>query len=425
MRMKKPFLLWAALGLMALQACHHEEMPVVVDSGTCGVESDNVTWTLTDDGTLTISGEGDMAYYDNPSYYMNPNLPPWYDYREDIKRTVIDEGVTSIGHYAFCEHTNLALVTISSSVTSIDELVFWQCGKLTAIQVDAVNPEYSSQDGVLFSKDKTSLYVYPGGLQGAYAIPDGVTSIGDVAFSGCTGLTSVDIPESMMSIGFSAFYNCTSLTSVDIPDGVTSIGQQAFCGCTSLTSVAISDGVASIEHGAFNGCTSLASVDIPDGLTSIGDYAFNTCTGLTSVDIPGSVTSIGMFAFCGCTSLTSVTIPDGVTSIGEFAFRGCTSLTSVTIPDGVASIEKGIFSGCTGLTSVDIPDGVASIGDYAFSDCTSLASITSYAVMPPNLVSDTFYMVDRSILVYVPEGSVGYYQSHPYWGEFTIQPIQE
>ncbi len=424
MRMKRQSLLWAALGLMALQACHHEEMPVVVDSGTCGVEDDNVTWTLTDDGTLTISGEGDMAYYDNPSF-MNPNLPPWYDYREDIKRTVIDEGVTSIGHYAFCEHTNLALVTISSSVAFVSSEAFGGCTRLTAIQADAANPVYCSQDGVLFSKEKRVIGIYPRGLQGEYAIPDGVTSIGDGAFSGCTGLTSVDIPESMMSIGFSAFYNCTSLTSVDIPDGVTSIGQQAFCGCTSLTSVTISDGVASIEHGAFNGCTSLASVDIPDGLTSIGDYAFNNCTGLTSVDIPGSVTSIGMFAFCGCTSLTSVTIPDGVTSVGEFAFRGCTSLTSVTIPDGVASIEKGIFSGCTGLASVDIPDGVTSIGDYVFSDCTSLASITSYAAMPPNLGLDVFEEVDRSIPVYVLAGSVAYYQSHPGWGEFNIQPIQE
>ncbi len=610
--MKRPFLLWVALGLVALQACR-EEMPVVVDSGTCSVRDDSsLTWTLMDNGTLTISGEGEIAYYDNPSH-MNPDLPPWYDYREDIKRVVIDEGVTGIGDYAFSEHTNLALVTISGSVTYVKNEAFFGCCRLTAIQVDDANPDYCSQGGVLFSKDKTVLCTCPGGLRGEYTIPEGVTDIQEKAFYRCAGLTAVAIPDAVTSIGHSAFKNCTaltsvnipdgvtsietytfsdcsSLTSVNIPDGVTSIGEYAFSDCTSLTSVTIPNGVTSIEKGTFSGCVGLTSVDIPDGVISIGNYVFSDCTNLTSLDIPDGVISIGNYVFSdctnltsldipdgvtsigkgafsdctslasldipdgvtsiggeafyactsltsvnipngvtsieddtfdGCTSLASITIPDGVTGIGEYAFRGCASLTSMTIPDGVESIEYGAFNGCTrlatialpesvtsvggavfdgtafyndesnwadgvlyinrclikvnrekvtgtgtyaikpgtraiaggafkycDLTAVTIPEGVVSIGasafsfcqrlasvtipssvtnigGYAFASCTSLASITSYAVMPPNLVSDTFYMVDRSILVYVPEGSVGYYQSHPYWGEFTIQPIQE
>ena len=207
-------------------------------------------------------------------------------------------------------------------------------------------------------------------------IADGVTSIGQQAFSNCTSLTSVTIPDSVMSIGVLAFDDCTSLTSVTIPDSVTSIGYKAFDDCTSLTSVTIPDSVTSIGDWAFSYCTSLTSVTLPDSVTRIGERAFYYCTSLTSVTIPDSVTSIGEFAFSGCTSLTSVTIPDSVTSIGGWAFYECTSLTSVTIPDSVTSIGNGAFKGCTSLTSVTIPGSVTRIGVGAFASCTSLTSVT-------------------------------------------------
>lgn len=140
---------------------------------------------------------------------------------------------------------------------------------------------------------------------GVLIIPDGVTSIGNCAFLGCTGLTSATIPDSVTSIGHSAFYNCTGLTSVAIPDSVTEIGNYAFWGCTGLTSVTIPDGVTGIEYCAFNECTSLTSIIIPDSVTSIGDFAFHGCTGLTSISIPDNVTSIGNSAFYGCTGLKS------------------------------------------------------------------------------------------------------------------------
>ena len=113
---------------------------------------------------------------------------------------------------------------------------------------------------------------------------------------------------------------------------VTSIGWLAFLGCSSLTSITIPEGVTSIRSKAFSGCSSLTSIAIPDAVTSIGDYAFRGCSSLTSITIGDSVTSIGSSAFGGCSSLTSITIPEGVTSIGWLAFDGCTSLTSVTIP---------------------------------------------------------------------------------------------
>ena len=207
-------------------------------------------------------------------------------------------------------------------------------------------------------------------------IRNGVTSIGDGAFKGCTGLTSVTIPDSVTSIGDSAFFDCTGLTSITIPDSVTWSYGGTFYGCTGLTSVTIPDSVTWIDNFTFYGCTGLTSVTIPDSVTSIGNGAFDSCTRLTSITIPDSVTSIGDSAFHGCTGLTSITIPDSVTWIGDSAFHGCAGLTSVTIPDSVTIIGRHAFDGCTGLTSVTIPDSVTSIGEGAFRGCTGLASIT-------------------------------------------------
>ena len=258
-----------------------------------------------------------------------------------------------------------------------------------------------------------------------------VTSIGESAFSGCSGLTSVTIPNSVTSIGGYAFNNCSGLTSVTIPNSVTSIGGCAFY-CSGLISVTIPNSVTSIRNEVFAYCSRLTSVTIPNSVTSIGGYAFYNCSGLTSITIGNSVTSIGQSAFSGCSGLTSVTIPNSVTSINDYAFGGCknlnvyitdiaawcnikfasnsfssayhlflngeevkdlvipnsvttirfgtffrcSGLTSVTIPNSVTSIGGSAFSGCSGLTSVTIPNSVTSIGNYAFDGCSGLTSVS-------------------------------------------------
>ena len=151
----------------------------------------------------------------------------------------IPNSVTSIGEGAFSSCTGLTSVTIPNSVTSIGYAAFYNCTGLTSINVVDDNPNYISKDGVLFDKQQTTLIQYPGGKQGAYVIPNSVTSIRGYAFRNCTGLTSITIPNSVTSIGMGAFMNCTALTSVTIGDGVTSIGSSAFSGCTGLTSVTI------------------------------------------------------------------------------------------------------------------------------------------------------------------------------------------
>ena len=310
--------------------------------------------------------------------------------------------VTSIGS-AFYKCSGLTSVTIPSSVTSIEGWAFDGCSGLKKVIVNDIanwckisfsdlssNPLnyahhlYSDENHeiteLVIPNSVTSIgdYAFYGcsGLT-SVTIPESVTSIGRSAFSGCSGLTSVTIPNSVTSIGDYAFYDCSSLTSIDIPESVTSIGMYAFNGCVNLSSIIIPPNVTVIRPNTFENCSGLTSVDIHNNLTVIGAFAFKKCSGLISVNIPNSVTAIGGYAFNGCTSLTSVDISNSqITYVGDYTFAGCSSLTSVTIPNSVTSIGNSAFYGCSSLTSVTIPESVTSIGDDAFLDCSSLTSVT-------------------------------------------------
>ena len=246
-----------------------------------------------------------------------------------LTNVIIPDSVINIGIHAFSE-TGLTSITIPDGVETIGDFAFHKCSGLMSILVGENNKNYSSEDGVLFNKDKTAIIRYPAGnRRDTYIIPDSVTGIEYYAFYGCSNLKNITIPESVSAIGEETFYGCTALTSITIPDGVTSIGNYAFCNCTGLISVVIPNSVKSIGDGAFGGCTSLTDITIPDSVTNIAYAAFDGCTSLTSITIPDSVTSIGDLAFFGCTGLTGITISDSVKSIGYSAFEGCTSLTDV------------------------------------------------------------------------------------------------
>jgi hypothetical protein len=209
---------------------------------------------------------------------------------------------------------------------------FANCTGLTNFSVDAANSVYSSLGGVLFDKAQTTLIQFPTGRGGSYAIPNGVTSIGDDAFYYVTSLRSVTIPNSVTNVGGWAFYNCTGLTnfSVDAANSVySSLGGVLFNKAQTTL----------IEFPGGRG----GSYAIPNSVTSIGDQAFYYCTSLTNVTIPNSVTSIGGDAFRFCTGLTSVTIGSSVTSIVTSAFWDCTSLTSVTFLGNAPSGGVAMF----------------------------------------------------------------------------------
>ena len=295
-------------------------------SGTCGA---NLTWTLSDEGVLTISGTGAMTDYSSSA--------PWYSSRSSITSVIISDGVTSIGEKAFQYCSSLTSVTIPNSVTSIGSNAFSGCSSLTS-----------------------------------FMIPNSVTSIGGGAFSGCSSLTSLEIPNSVTSIGWGTFYGCSSLTSVTIPNSVTSIGDYAFYGCSSLTSVTIGNGVTSIGNSAFSVCSGLTSVTIGNSVTSIGEEAFLFCSSLTSVEIPNSVTSIGSAAFSKCSSLTSIV----------WNAKRCADFTSTSSPfDNIRSqiilftfgdeVEYVPAYLCSGMVNAEITikNCKTEIGTHALDNC--------------------------------------------------------
>jgi len=286
----------------------------------------SVTWSLDSDGILTISGTGAMADYDGsnmPWYSYQYEITKVvignsvttignfaFDDCIELTSVTIPDRVTTIGEYAFSDCEKLTSVTIPDSVTAIFKYAFFYCEKLTSvtipdsvttisesvfascrsltsvtigkgvttiaedafrgcislttITVDDANKNYSSVEGVLFNKEKNELIYYPAGKDAtSYTILDSVTSIGRIAFQGCTYLESVTIPDSVTTIGEGVFIACTALTSVTIGEAVQTIGSYAFQGCTSLASVIIPDSVTTIGNSAFYGCSELASITIP------------------------------------------------------------------------------------------------------------------------------------------------------------------
>ena len=281
-----------------------------IASGTCG---ENLTWTLDDEGTLTISGEGPMTDWGECE-------APWFDNRSTITTVIVESGVTSIGAHAFYEIAGIRNFTLANTVTSIGRLAFGNCVNLyivtipahvtqigagafsgcamKAFYVEEGNPSYSAdENGSLFNKDKTELVAAHQRIFGEFTVPDGVTRIGDYAF-----------------------YNIDNMTGVTFPDSVTSIGEHAFLSCDGLTSVTIGSGVTSIEDSAFYGCENLTSITLPEGLTSIGNFAFYSCTSLPTVTIPASVTSIGFAAFGNCGSLETVYFCGDAPTFGPIVF---------------------------------------------------------------------------------------------------------
>ena len=336
----------AELGLADLGVGGNAIVASAESSGNCGDSGSNVTWSLDDDGTLTISGSGKIEDC------RSDIDQPWYSNRSDITSVVIEPGVTSIGSQAFYECSNLTSITIPSGLTSIGEQAFGNCTGLTSI-----------------------------------TIPSGFISIGDYAFWNCTGLTSITIQNGVTSIGTGAFWNCTGLTSITIPSSVTSIGVNVFYNCTGLTDITVDSNNSSFcsESGVLFNKDKTTLIYYPLGKND------------SSYTIPDGVTVIEQYAFYCNSKLTSVTIPSGVTSIGEMAFRECSGLTSVIVPSSVTSIEYNAFWCCFNLI-IYIPGGIT-IGIDAFY---STAAKITYTVDSSNNVKITDISLSSGNTVDIP-----------------------
>jgi len=420
--------------------------------GTCG---DNLTWTLDEEGTLTISGTGAMYNYSHDSI-------PWYSYVETIQKVVIEDGVTTIGSCAFYGCGDLTDVTIPDSVTTIGDRAFCSCASMTSV-----------------------------------TIPESVTAIGEETFAYCFSLTSVTIPDRVTTIGMAAYAFCTNLTSVTIGDSVTTIENHAFHTCTNLTDVYYNGTVEQwneISIGSYNneyltsatihtveptltsiivktqptkteywvgeslntaGLTLTATYSdgstetVRSGFTTSGFSSTSAGTKTVTVTYEGKTATFTVTVAVGGTcgdnltwtlddagtltisgtgpmydyeyegspwysyieSVQKVVIENGVTTIGEEAFEDCTSLTSVTIGDGVTTIGEGAFWVCTSLTSVTIPDSVTTIGDRAFYSCDSLSGIWVNADNL-NYSNDGFGVLfdkDKKVLIQAPGKLSGSY----------------
>ena len=249
------------------------------------------------------------------------------------KNSVIptDNSVTSIGDSAFYCCEGLTSITIPDNITSIGSAAFYWTG-LTSITIpDSV----TSIGGFAFS--------YCESLENI-TLSNSVTRIDECTFDLCTNLTSITIPDSVTSIGGWAFSGCESLSRITIPDSVTSIGDWAFSYCKSLSRITIPDSVTSIGDWAFHGCESLENITLSNSVTRIDEYTFSDCINLTSITIPDGVTSIGEGAFSYCKSLSRITIPDSVTSIDAWAFEDCTGLTDVWYTGSEEDREEIDFS---------------------------------------------------------------------------------
>ncbi len=406
-----------------------------IASGTCGVQGDNLIWTLTPGGVLTISGKGNIDGDADENAL-------WNSHSEAIQTVVLQRGVTGIGEYAFIRCRNMTSIVIPGSVTSIESWAFSNCRSLNSIEVAADNPCFSSLDGVLFNKDRTELLRYPRNKpEATYSIPNGVKGIRNCAFLGCASLTSITISKDVKNMPASWFVKCKNLTAIEVVADNPCFSSQ--------------DGVLfnkdRTELLRYPKNKAGAAYNIPDGVEYVGLIAFDACHALTVIAIPASVTDLDGWAFSNCDNLTAIEVAadnlcyssqDGVlfnkerTKLLRYPVNKAGAVYN--IPDGVEYIGRrafGVCNDCSALVCVIIPDSVECIDRDAFFGCKALAELTVRAVEPPAIDVEpavivaertAFSDVDKSIPVYVPAESIEAYRTAEGWNVFSnFLPIEK
>lgn len=376
--------------------------------------------------------EGALTYYVYPDHAELIGCDTSAEGEIVIADKVNGVPVILIKDNAFDDTESVTSVTIPETVTNIGMSAFFSCGKLAEFIVDENNAVYSSADGVLYSKDRSELILYPENKSDEkFSIPYGVRKIGRRSFSSNNNLSELTMPVTVDKIEGYAFVSCKNLRFFNIinPEceleefcinkgmllGYADSTAQAYAEENGLEFLTLNDRpreikeapltiiayldhaevkqcdtsadgeitipemannvpVTKIQYMAFDNCTGITKVNIPDTVTEIGERAFGDCTALVSADIPDSVTELGEYAFCGCSALEDVTIPDSITELKTMVFSRCDSLKTITIPSSVTSLGSGVFA-MSGIERIVIPDTVTSMGTSMFMDCTALTSV--------------------------------------------------
>ena len=320
----------------------------ILASGNCGAEADgsNVTWVLTTDGTMILSGTGAVAAYDDRDR-------PWYDYRYQILRLEVKKGITSVGGFRYC--FTLQEVSLPEGLISLDEFAFMDCQKLQEIR-----------------------------------LPKSLKTLGRGTFAGCHALPEIELPEDLETVGEGALMNCLSLTSVVIPASVTEMGDRPFSGDWALKTVEIKGNVPRLSNSSFRECDALQEVLITGSVGTIGDDAFMDLDSLERVQIASGLKTIGRRAFWLCDNLTTVSLPDGVTSIGEEAFKECSSLTTINLPNSITTIGANAFNGTKLTGPLNIPSSLVSLGDNAFHGCGGITGTLVFPAAMENISTNVF-----------------------------------
>lgn len=381
--------------VFALVLSAMSSISVTASAISSGTLNSDVSWVLGADGVLTISGNGAM-----PDFSEDEASP--FGSISGIEKVVITEGVTTIGEYMFMGCSDIKNVSVPASVTNIGFAAFLGCSGLEEINADVNSNSFSSVDGVLFNKDKTTLVQFPADKAvTSYTIPEGVKHIADAAFAYSGNLQSVVFAGTVETMGFAACFGCQSLVSIELSNNLRYVSELAFYLCPSLSAVTIPNSVEFLGNSAFAECEGLVEVVLGKGVKEIGASAFVCCTNLESIALPQGIERIGEEAFSDCEKLSDISLPDNAVNIERKAFRNTeyynnsdnwnndvlyignhiisakTALSGVfVIDEGIKTIASEAFVNCSELTSVTMPDSMESVGDKAFYNCYKLSDIT-------------------------------------------------
>ena len=357
----------------------------IIQSGICG---ENSTWSLYSSGELEILGTGDMFDY---SY---DELPPWYEFKDNIFELVLNEGITSIGDWAFygCDKLTGELV-IPFSITTIGINAFYNCT----------------------------------GLSGHLNLPESIIEIREGAFSSCSGFDGdLIIPGGMTIISDGVFYGCDGFNgTLVLPTGLTMICNNSFFGCNGLTgNLSLPNSLTKIGSGAFQGCCGFTgNLNIPESVTELGTSSFSSCRGFTgNLVIPDFISDIPYRAFSNCTGFTSLELSDNVIAIGDYAFYGCSGISgNLILTHNITDIGKFAFSNCTQISDIlIIPDSVSNIGMRAFYGCSQITSALFEGEMPWNTIgTNTFYGCQDGFTVYCYSSHQDSFLSSSYYDSST------